>query len=369
MSATRPRGSIKVHWMALVVLLLTLACALGLHGWVTGQVRGAGTVRTPGDYQHVPVPVRTGGPVIGPHAGRVDTLRIPPRTIVLSFDDGPDPTWTPEVLDVLARHHVHGTFFVLGNEVLRHPDLVRRAVAEGHELGNHSFTHPDLTEVSSWQRKWQLSQSQLALIGVTGRTTTFMRPPYSFSNDSLDDLSWQLVREVHDQGYVTVLANLDGRDWERPGVDAIVRNSTPKQGQGAIVLLHAADGERNQSVEALEVLIPELQAQGYRFATLHDALGLSPYHQATPSELWRGRGLLWATQASGWVSTALAGVLALAGTLTLARLLLMVAFARRHGRTPRTWVWGPPVTAPVSVVVPAYNEREGIEAAVRSLVD
>ena len=127
MASTRPRGVTKVHWIALVVLLLTLACALGLHGWVTGEVRGAGTVRLPGDDQQVPAAVRNGGPVIGPHAGLVDTLRIPPRTIVLSFDDGPDPTWTPKVLDVLARHHVHGTFFVLGSEVLRHPDLVRRA--------------------------------------------------------------------------------------------------------------------------------------------------------------------------------------------------------------------------------------------------
>ncbi len=368
MASTRPRGVTKVHWIALVVLLLTLACALGLHGWVTGEVSGVGTVRLPGDDQQVPAAVRNGGPVIGPHAGLVDTMRIPPRTIVLSFDDGPDPTWTPKVLDVLARHHVHGTFFVLGSEVLRHPGLVRRAVAEGHEIGNHSFTHPDLTEISTWQQQWQLSQAQLALIGVTGRTTTFMRPPYSFSNDSLDDVSWQLAKEVHDDGYVTVLADLDGRDWERPGVPAIVRNATPKNGQGAIVLLHDAGGERSQTVAALDVLIPKLQAQGYRFATLGEALGLSPYHEATPGELWRGRALLWATQGSGWVATALAGVLVVAGALTLLRLLLMVVFARRHGRSRRSRVWGPPVTEPVSVVVPAYNEKEGIESAVRSLV-
>ena len=110
-----------------------------------------------------------------------------------------------------------------------------------------------------------------------------MRPPYSFSNDSLDDVSWQLAKEVHDDGYVTVLADLDGRDWERPGVDAIVRNATPKNGQGAIVLLHDAGGERSQTVAALDVLIPKLQAQGYRFATLGEALGLSPYHEATPA--------------------------------------------------------------------------------------
>jgi cellulose synthase/poly-beta-1,6-N-acetylglucosamine synthase-like glycosyltransferase/peptidoglycan/xylan/chitin deacetylase (PgdA/CDA1 family) len=368
MSATRPRGATKVHWIALVVLLLTLACALGLHGWVTGEVRGAGTVHIPGAYQQVPLAVRTGGPVIGPHAGTIDTLRIPPHTIVLTFDDGPDPTWTPKVVDVLARHHVPGTFFMIGDEVLRHPDVVRRVIDKGNEVGNHSFTHPDLSNGSVGQQQWQLSQAQLALIGATGRTTTFMRPPYSFSNDSLDDVSWQRLQQAHDEGYVTVLADLDGRDWERPGVDAIVRNSTPKDGKGAIVLLHDAGGERSQTVAALDLLIPQLQAKGYRFATVSEALGLSPYHAATPSELWRGRALLWATEGSGWVSAFLAAVLVVAGTLTLLRLLLMVAFARRHGRTRRSWVWGPPVTAPVSVVVPAYNEKEGIEAAVRSLV-
>jgi cellulose synthase/poly-beta-1,6-N-acetylglucosamine synthase-like glycosyltransferase/peptidoglycan/xylan/chitin deacetylase (PgdA/CDA1 family) len=368
MTATRSSGVTRFHWVALVVLLLTLVCALGLHGWVSGEVQGAGTVRRPGDYQHVPVPVRTGGPVIGAHAGVIDTVRIPPRTVVLTFDDGPDPTWTPQVLDVLARHHVPGTFFLIGSEVVRHPGLVRREVDEGHEVGNHSFTHPDLTTVSSWQQQWQVSQTQLALIGVTGKTTTLMRPPYSFSNAGLDDRAWQLVQEAHDEGYVTVLADIDGRDWERPGVPAIVRNSTPKNGRGAIVLLHDAGGERSQTVAALDVLIPRLKARGYRFATLGDAIGLAPYHDAAPGELWRGRALLWATQASGWVSTALAAVLVLAGTLTLARLLLMVAFARGHGRIRRTRVWGPRVTEPVSVVVPAYNEREGIEAGVRSLV-
>ena len=368
MSAPRSRGATRVHWFALVALLVTLACALGLHGWVSGEVQGAGEIRPPGDDTDVPAAVRTGGPVLGAHQGTVDATRLPPRTVVLTFDDGPDPTWTPRVLDVLARHHVPATFFVLGSEVLRHPDLARREVAEGHELGNHSFTHPDLTTLPAWQQRWQLTQTQLALLGVTGRTTTLVRPPYSFSNASLDDVSWRLVEDAHADGYVTVLADVDGRDWERPGIDAIVRNATPRDGRGALVLLHDAGGDRSETVAALDRLIPQLQARGYRFATLHDALGLTSSQDPQPGELWRGRALLWATQASGWVAATLAGVLVLAGTLTLVRLLLLVAFARRHGRTRRSRSWGAPVTRPVSVVVPAYNEKEGIEAAVRSLV-
>jgi len=368
MSTTRPRSATKVHWVALVILLVTLACALGLHGWVSGEVSGAGTIRQAGGYQQVPSAVKTGGPVLGTHSGVVDAVRMPARTVVLTFDDGPDPTWTPLVLDVLGRHQVPGTFFVLGSEVLQHPDIVRRQVAEGHELGNHTFTHPDLTTMTSWQQRWQLSQTQLALVGVTGRTTTLMRPPYSFSNASLDDVSWQLARELHDDGYVTVLADLDSKDWERPGADAIVRNSIPEDGRGAVVLLHDAGGDRAQTVAALDRLIPTLKAQGYRFTTLHDALGLAPYQEAETGELWRGRALLWATQSSSWVAATMAVILVLAGTLTLARLLLMALFARRHGRTRRGLVWGATVGRPVSVIVPAYNEKEGIEAAVRSIV-
>jgi cellulose synthase/poly-beta-1,6-N-acetylglucosamine synthase-like glycosyltransferase/peptidoglycan/xylan/chitin deacetylase (PgdA/CDA1 family) len=362
------RTAPRAHWLALVVVLLTMAVALGLHGYVSGELTDAGTVRPPGQVAQVPEAIRTGGPVIGAHAGAIRAIRVPAHTVVLTFDDGPDPTWTPKVLDVLRRHGVPGTFFLLGSQTLRYPDLVRREVAQGDEIGNHSFTHPDLTTRPLWEQRFQLAQTELAIVGVTGRTTALMRPPYSFSTDSLDDGYWQVVRDAHDHGYVTVLADVDARDWERPGVDAIVRNATPKDGRGAVVLLHDAGGDRSETVAALDVLIPKLKAQGYRFTTISKVAGLSPYRAPDAQELWRGRALLWATQASQWIATLFAGLFVVAGVLTLARLLLMVGVARRHGRTRRDRSWGPPVRAPVSVVVPAYNEKEGIEAAIRSIV-
>jgi peptidoglycan/xylan/chitin deacetylase (PgdA/CDA1 family) len=203
-----------------------------LHGYVTGELTDAGYVRPPGSTAHVPNRVLHGGPIIGSRAGSLEGISVPRRTAVLSFDDGPDPRWTPQILDVLRRHHVPGTFFLLGNQMLQYPDLVRREAAEGHEIGNHSFTHPDLTTLPSWQQTWQLAQAQLALVGITGRTTALMRPPYSFSPQSLDDRYWNLIREAHDRGYVTVLADVDSQDWERPGVEEIVRNATPKDGRG-----------------------------------------------------------------------------------------------------------------------------------------
>ncbi len=368
MGDPRRRSAPRAHWLALVVVLLTMAVALGLHGYVSGELTDAGQVRPPGPTGQVPPAIGTGGPVIGAHAGAVTSIRVPPRTVALTFDDGPDPVWTPRILDVLRRNGVPGTFFLLGSQTLRYPDLVRRELADGDEIGNHSFTHPDLTTLPVWEQRWQLAQAELALVGVTGRTTSLMRPPYSFSTDSLDDGYWQLIRDAHDHGYVTVLADVDARDWERPGVDAIVRNATPKDGRGAVVLLHDAGGDRSQTVAALEVLVPRLKAAGYRFTTVSRLTGQSPYRTPEQGELWRGRALLWATQASQWIATLFAATFLVAGVLTVARLLLMALVAARHGRTRRGRVWGPPVREAVSVVVPAYNEKEGIEAAIRSIV-
>jgi cellulose synthase/poly-beta-1,6-N-acetylglucosamine synthase-like glycosyltransferase/peptidoglycan/xylan/chitin deacetylase (PgdA/CDA1 family) len=359
-------GVPRAHWLLLVFFLLTLATALGLNGYVSGQLGDGGTVREAGPTAHVPAKVREGGPVVGSRAGEVDARSLPRRTVVLSFDDGPDPEWTPRVLDVLREHRVPGSFFLLGNEVLSHPGVVRRIVDEGHEVGNHTFDHPDLAPLSPGERRQQLARAQLALVGVTGNTTSLMRPPYSFSTGSLDDASWDVVTEAHDEGYVTVFSEVDSRDWARPGVDQIVRNATPEDGRGAVILLHDAGGDRSQTVAALDRLIPRLKADGYRFTTVSEAFDISPYQAAPPGQLWRGRALVWTTQAASWTASVFTAVFLVAGALTVGRLLLMLAVARRHRRR-RGRPWGPPVAEPVSVVVPAYNESAGIAAGVRSI--
>jgi cellulose synthase/poly-beta-1,6-N-acetylglucosamine synthase-like glycosyltransferase/peptidoglycan/xylan/chitin deacetylase (PgdA/CDA1 family) len=357
----------RAHWPTLVLILLTIAAALLLHGYVGGEVVGAGTVRQPGPDGGVPQQVRDGGPVIGIHAGTLDTASLPRRTAILSFDDGPDRTWTPQILRVLQRHGVPGTFFLLGNQMLRYPDLVRREMAQGNEIGSHSFSHPDPTLQSPWERNSQLEQAQLALVGVAGVTTGLYRPPYSFSNDSLDNRYWEVIRDAHARGYITVLADIDSRDWERPGVSRIVDNATPHGGQGALILMHDAGGNRAQTVAALDILIPRLKAMGYRFTTVSQAFHVAPYGEASHAQLLRGRAVVWAARVSGVMITVFWAAFLIAGVLTMARLLLMVALAGRHGRKRRAWLWGAPVTEPVSVIVPAYNEREGIEAAVRSI--
>jgi cellulose synthase/poly-beta-1,6-N-acetylglucosamine synthase-like glycosyltransferase/peptidoglycan/xylan/chitin deacetylase (PgdA/CDA1 family) len=320
----------------------------------------------------VPDAVIDGGPVIDLSGRQPRSYRMPARTVALTFDDGPDPAWTPKILDVLAKHHVPATFFVVGSQVARNPELTRRIAREGHEIGAHTFTHPDLAEVAGWRRDLEDSQTQLAIAYATGRSTSLMRPPYSSFADALTDADYRTVRTVGAQGYLTVLDDVDSEDWKRPGVPAIVRNATPPDGRGAIVLMHDAGGNRAQTVAALDRLIPELAGRGYRFSTVTGALAgqvgaANP--PAAKAEVWRGRALVWTVLAADGVLRLAWVLLILAGGLIVVRTLLLFGFAAHHAwrRRRSSWSWGPPVTGAVTIVVPAYNEEKTIVRAVTSL--
>ncbi|MCY1138496.1 bifunctional polysaccharide deacetylase/glycosyltransferase family 2 protein [Actinoplanes sp. Pm04-4] len=318
----------------------------------------------------VPANVRDGGPVIDlTEGGGLKTYEMPARTIALTFDDGPDPQWTPKILDVLAKHHAPATFFVVGSQVARHPGLAERIAREGHELGGHTFTHPDLAELPEWRREMENSQTQLAIADATGGATRLMRPPYSSFADALTDKDWQTVQAVGAQGYLTVLDTMDSEDWKRPGADAIVRNLTPKGTAGQIVLLHDAGGDRSQTVAALDRLIPQLQKRGFRFSTVSAAIGGQVNPPATDDAVWRGRALVGTIRVADAVLAVLWVLLITAGGLIVIRTLILFAFAWRHSRHRRgpDWSWGLPVTSPVTIVVPAYNEEKTIGPAVRSL--
>lgn len=291
-----------------------------------------------------------------------------PRTIALTFDDGPDPVWTPKILDVLRRNQVPATFFTVGAQVSAHPELARRIVGDGHQIGVHTFTHTDLGAASAWRRSLELSESQLVIAGAVGVTTPLLRPPFSSTNEALGDADWDTVVQAGQEGYLTVLSTQDSQDWRRPGIAQIVANSTPKGTDGQILLMHDAGGDRSQTVAALEQLLPDLKKAGFRFATVSDAVGLpAPVKPASTLDEWQGLALIDALRASGWVLDALGWLLWAAGAISVLRAIAVFVAARRHVRTRRR-PWGRPVTEPVSVIVPAYNESAGIEAAVRSLL-
>ncbi len=375
MSPARHRAAarevpLRSHWLVLTVALAGLTGALLLHGY-THHMFGTtpdGAPRQPGAAGGVPERVRNGGPLVDADPAGVRTVRPRDRAVALTFDDGPDPVWTPKVLDVLREHGVRATFFVVGTEAAAHPELVRRIRSEGHQLGVHTFTHVNLGEVPAWRRRLELRESQLILAGTAGVSTSLLRPPYSGGNDEVTNADWAAVADARRRGYLTVLSTLDSKDWQRPGVARIVASSTPRGRAGQIVLLHDAGGDRSQTVAALDRLLPTLKKRGYRFSTVGEAVGVpDAVRPASFAERWQGRALVGALGLSNAVLTVITWLLVAAGVLTVLRAIALLVAARRHARSRRRG-WGPLVTGPATVVVPAYNEAAGIEAAVRSLV-
>jgi len=292
---------------------------------------------------------------------------------------------------------VKATFFVVGTEVARYPDIVRAMVEQGHDLGVHTFTHSDLTALPAWLRGLEYSQTQAALAAAVGVTTPLVRFPYSSGASSLHDTTWPLVLEAGQAGYIVVMSSVDSRDWETPGVQRIVEASIPPDGESGVVLLHDAGGDRSQTVEALDRLIPILKERGYQFLTASEGLrvgqalaGVDPalvetavdplvilaaarqvpvLAEAMPRDVWRGRLLVLSVRFADGLLKLLGLTVLLVGALLVVRTVIVFVVARRHARRRRSpiWSWGPPVTRPVSVVMPVYNERENVAAAVRSI--
>lgn len=249
----------RAHWGLLALVLGLLTIGLALSGYASHRT---GPSATPSGAAADPGLAGDAGPILDLSGGSVRSISPPPGTVVLTFDDGPDPRWTPEILDVLAAEDVPATFFVLGAHVGQHPGLARRIHREGHELGVHTFSHRDVTAARPWQRDLELSLSQAALAGAVGIRSSLFRPPYSSTPEVVTRQDRQSLRGVADGGYLVVLSSRDSRDWERPGVDQIVDAATPSPDEGAVILLHDGGGDRAQTVTALRRLIPRSSPRG-----------------------------------------------------------------------------------------------------------
>ncbi|MEV0175408.1 glycosyltransferase [Streptomyces sp. NPDC050803] len=365
------RRRLPMRLLLPLLVLAALMAMLMLRGYVHSEILADHRVQPAAASDKVPEEILKGGPVIDTRSGRTESLDMPDHRLVLTFDDGPDPKWTPKVLDVLKKHDAHAVFFVTGTMTSRHPDLVRRMVDEGHEIGLHTFNHPDLSYQTKKRIDWELSQNQLAISGAAGIRTSLFRPPYSSFADAMDNKSWPVTEYIGTRGYITVVNNTDSEDWRKPGVERIIRNATPKGGKGAIVLMHDSGGDRHQTVEALDRFLPQMQAKGYEFDNLTEALDAPSAHsQVSGIDHWKGKAWIFLVQASDNITAVLVVGLAIIGFLVISRFVLMLVLSAVHARRVRRrgFRWGPPVTEPVSVLVPAYNEAKCIENTVRSLM-
>jgi peptidoglycan/xylan/chitin deacetylase (PgdA/CDA1 family)/GT2 family glycosyltransferase len=356
------------HWSLLVLGMLIVLAILFAQGLSTETTGAAGVPTEPeGEPAHLP----SRSPILGEQDGELRPIgRMSPGEVSLTFDDGPDPTWTPRIADLLEREGVPATFFVVGENATRYPELVDDLQRRGFELGNHTFSHANLTQLPSWQLDLQMSLTESAIAGSAGVRPRLMRPPYSADKSAVGEGDLAAFKAVAESGYLVALSTIDSEDWRRPGVDEIVSNSIPESGRGGVVLLHDGGGDRDQTVEALERLIPALRERGFRFTTLSQIAGRQTSEidlAASESEQLRGELLIGALSVSRTLTEILKALLIPIGLLAVARVVLLVVLARRHARAARRRPPAPDTKPPVSILVPAYNEAAVIEPAVRSL--
>ncbi|MGW6887554.1 bifunctional polysaccharide deacetylase/glycosyltransferase family 2 protein [Streptomyces chartreusis] len=385
------------------LLLLALTSVMLLDGYLRAEVGGDQRVRTGAASGKVPDKVLDGGPILTFRGGQATTVSVPDKTIALTFDDGPNPTWTPQVLAILKKYDIPATFFVVGSMVSRYPSIVADMVDAGNEVGIHTFTHVDLSYQSDARVNREMQQTQLALAGAAGITTTLFRAPYSSETDAIDNCSWPVYKKLGEDGYTSVFVDTDSDDWKRPGVSKIVEWATPDHGEGASVLFHDAGGERSQTIKALPKYIEKMRAKGYTFTTISGAVqkqeaadggqaggqaqggpngqpggagagagtsNLQAAHRtATGATLYEGKALIGAVAVAEWTVPVLSVGLLVVGVAVMGRFGMMLILARRHyrQRNRHRFSWGPPVRQPVSVIVPAYNEKECIANTLESL--
>lgn len=316
------------------------------------------------------------------------------RQLVLTFDDGPDPLYTRQILDTLAYYHVPANFFVVGIEAESHIPLVKRIFREGHEIGNHTFLHPNMAKVSVQRANLEMDLTRLLIECITGHSTIMFRAP--FNADSEPDKSEELIPVAlsRKKNYLTVGESIDPEDWQKeevPGFNAdsifnrVVAiyekriNNPDKEDttgvNGNIILLHDAGGDRSATVKATGMIIRFFQQKGYTFTTVAGLLGKKPDDMMPPVPKGSGYYLLQANYVIAELGFLLRSMfyslfivfLGLSGI----RLLVVVYLAARQKRKENTSFFPPPAINGyplVSIIVPAYNEEVNAVKSVQNLL-
>lgn len=322
-----------------------------------------------------------------PQAPRTEHSGFKPQSIALTFDDGPAEPFTSQILDTLKKHQVKATFFVVGERVLEYPHLIRRIYDEGHDLGNHSFSHPNLSLVGRHRVTLELNATQRALQSVLGRSVHLFRPPYISEGSPLSMEEFRVMSIAQDLGYTIVGITTHGRDWvhsrtqhdgsevSRTG-DDIAQEILSKldHATGNAILLHDGPEERERTVEAVEILIPELKKRGVKFSTTHELLG-TPRDAVMPviaSNIPRQlhRTLLTLFSWGSWLFSLIFLLLVIFGVLRLIVILVSAILAKleeiRNPCTPEQLEQSRDI--PVSIIIAAYNEERVITATIESLL-
>ncbi|MFI0348104.1 MAG: polysaccharide deacetylase family protein [Chthoniobacterales bacterium] len=296
-----------------------------------------------------------------------------PHQVALTFDDGPDPTWTPQILKILEEKKVPATFFILGSQAQQFPDLVQRVQREGFEFGNHTYTHQNLGETSDEQICLELNATTRLIESITGHSTSLFRPPYNGDGNPSTPGELRALQVASDLGYLTVGESIDTGDWEKPGTDVILQRVKEQRAQGgSVILFHDAGGNRSQTVAALPQVIDYLRGRGDEFVSLSELIGL-PKDILMP--LLRESDMTIATryiygsfatlrilEMAAWT------LLVIVTTLALLRILFFVICAMRHRKNDTRKCETTEGFPALSVVIAAYNEERVIISTIEHLI-
>jgi len=306
-----------------------------------------------------------------------------PNQVALSFDDGPDPKWTPRILDILRNKGAKATFMMIGEEASQNVGLMKRVAREGHEIGNHTYTHPDISEISKQQLDLEVKLTERLFASKLGVQPLYFRPPYDIDEEpDTDDQAAPVERIQHD-GYTIIGSKLDTNDWnEQPRktpteitnsiLEQLETMKTKPQFHGSVILLHDGGGDRAVTVAALPVLIDALRAHGYSIVQVSSLLGKTT-EQVMPKLTFNQylRALPDSVAFSGlaFFGKFLVYVFFVGDVLMSARLLLIgiLAIIDRLRRPHRPA--SPGYTPRVAVLIPAYNEETVITRTIRSVLN
>jgi len=295
------------------------------------------------------------------------------KKIAITFDDGPDPQWTPKILDVLKQNNATATFFVIGSRGDLNSSLLQEIVNNGNEVGNHTFTHPDISLISQEQFHIELNATQRLFESVLNRQSVLFRPPYG--EDVEPDTPDQVLPLLFSSnlGYYTVGMKIDPQDYLSPGVDVIVQRVLDQvaAGRGNVLLLHDGGGDRTQTVAALPRIITELRGRGYQIVPVSDLMGLTRDQVMPP--LSSNDGLFgWINlvgfQTINTTNSMLSAFFVIGIVLGLLRFLVIAVLATIEKRRAKRKRYDPAYQPLVSMIVPAYNEAKVIDKTIDTLL-
>jgi cellulose synthase/poly-beta-1,6-N-acetylglucosamine synthase-like glycosyltransferase/spore germination protein YaaH/peptidoglycan/xylan/chitin deacetylase (PgdA/CDA1 family) len=305
-----------------------------------------------------------------------------PGWVALTFDDGPDGHWTPKILDILKQKNAPATFFLIGENMQVHPELVEREYKMGMVMGNHTYTHPNIAELPITEMHIELNATQRLFEVITGRSMRLMRPPYFGDAEPSTPAEVDPLVAAQKLGYLIAGLRIDPDDWKKPPAQEIIDSTlaqlatpgTSDRPSGQVILLHDSGGDRSHTVQALPALIDQLRAHGYRLVTLAELAGMTPDQAMPPTQ--RQWAELTLDRAGFFIfreiDLGLETLFISAIALGLLRLLFMAVLSLIHRarEAKREPAMLDPETGPmVSVLIPCFNEEKVIASSVARILE